>query len=179
MVILLPKMAREFSKFRNRVTAKELHEWLTKATVTEDQREAWLTKAPKDDADDKDVQAFVSQSPECLVDLALPAFHVSSEFDLTPALRKMGMRDATGDHPDFSAVGRGFENVRLAASHQAVIDVNEEGTEAAALSMGALFGEPGGRPVTFRVDQPFLFLIREDISGLILFAGVVEDPTRK
>jgi serpin B len=68
-----------------------------------------------------------------------------------------------------------------AAIHKAYIDVNEEGTEAAAAtgivmrSMIAARPEP---PIVFRADHPFLFLIRDNHSGAILFMGRVNDPTK-
>jgi len=67
------------------------------------------------------------------------------------------------------------------AVHKAFIDVNEEGTEAAAatgISIRAMaaFKEPP--PTVFRVDHPFVFFIRENSSGNILFIGRVTDPTR-
>lgn len=55
------------------------------------------------------------------------------------------------------------------------VEVNEEGTEAAAAT-GVGVGVTSG-PVTFRVDRPFLFVIRERLSGTVLFVGEVVDPT--
>jgi serpin B len=65
-----------------------------------------------------------------------------------------------------------------AALHKAFIEVNEEGTEAAAataviMTMGAAAPEPMPE---FRADHPFLFLIRDKKSGAILFMGRVMDP---
>jgi len=66
-----------------------------------------------------------------------------------------------------------------AVVHKAYVDVNEEGTEAAAATavvMG-LGGMPPQPPV-FRADHPFLFLIQENSTGSILFMGRVTDPTQ-
>jgi serpin B len=68
-----------------------------------------------------------------------------------------------------------------AAIHKAFVDVNEEGTEAAAAtgivmrSMAVTRQQP---PIVFRADHPFLFLIRDNRSGGILFMGRVTDPTK-
>ena len=62
--------------------------------------------------------------------------------------------------------------------HKAFIEVNEEGTEAAAATTVGIGITSVPRTITFTVDHPFLFVIRDDRSGIILFAGVVEDPTK-
>ncbi len=61
--------------------------------------------------------------------------------------------------------------------HKAYIDVNEEGTEAAAAT-GVVVGTTslGPPPVVFRADRPFLFLIRDTRSGSILFLGALHNP---
>ena len=66
--------------------------------------------------------------------------------------------------------------------HKAYIEVNEEGTEAAAATgvvMNMMAAAPGSeQPVpVFRADHPFLFLIQDNNTGVILFAGQVTDPT--
>jgi serpin B len=63
--------------------------------------------------------------------------------------------------------------------HKAFVDVNEEGTEAAAATaVGVEIGSvPAPAPkATFHADHPFLFLIHEDTTGSILFMGRVADP---
>ena len=62
--------------------------------------------------------------------------------------------------------------------HQAFVEVNEEGTEAAAATAVQIgFGGPSRLPV-FRADHPFLFLIRDNRDGSILFLGRVANPTQ-
>ncbi len=68
-----------------------------------------------------------------------------------------------------------------AAVHKAYIDVNEEGTEAAAatgITMTYAMAAQVQRPIVFRADHPFIFLIRDNKSGGILFMGRVVDPTK-
>ena len=67
--------------------------------------------------------------------------------------------------------------------HKAVIEVNEEGTEAAAVTASDMFTSCGlgwqdPPPVDFVADHPFAFFVVEEVSGAILFAGQVLDPTR-
>jgi serpin B len=62
--------------------------------------------------------------------------------------------------------------------HKAYVDVNEEGAEAAAAT-GGVVGLTAFRPSpVFRADHPFLFMIRDNHSGSILFLGRVVDPTK-
>ena len=70
-----------------------------------------------------------------------------------------------------------------AVFHQALVEVNEEGTEAAAatatgMTIGARPGRAEGWVPVFRADHPFLFAIRHRRSGEILFVGRMADPTR-
>jgi serpin B len=69
-----------------------------------------------------------------------------------------------------------------AAIHKAYIDVDEEGTEAAAATAVMIAGmamrqAPPQPPIVFRADHPFLFLLRDNSSGAILFLGRLTDPT--
>ena len=68
-----------------------------------------------------------------------------------------------------------------AVVHKAFVDVNEEGTEAAAATaivMNRMAAMPADQPPVFRADHPFLFLIRHEKSGAILFMGRIADPTK-
>jgi serpin B len=62
--------------------------------------------------------------------------------------------------------------------HKAFVEVNEEGTEAAAAT-AVVMKRNGGRKYTFRADRPFLFLIRDKATGNILFLGRVLDPRKE
>jgi len=111
------------------------------------------------------------------VDVSLPRFTMRCGFELSETLRAMGMTDAFDDEADFS----GIDGTRLlyisAVFHQAFVEVNEEGTEAAAAT--AVVMAPKGLPPpipTFRADRPFVFLIRENHTGSVLFLGRVVDP---
>jgi len=117
------------------------------------------------------------------VDVYLPKFHGDSKLGLNEVLASMGMQDAfDASRADFSGMdGRVGWLYISQVIHQAFIDVEERGTEAGAataviMSRSTAFG-PTSSPVEFRADHPFLFLIRENSTGSILFLGHVVDPT--
>ena len=93
-------------------------------------------------------------------------------------LKAMGMKDAFGDKADFSGMSSAKPPLYISAVvHKAFVDVNEEGTEAAAATGVAVktladYGE------WFRADHPFLFLIRDNATGSILFLGRCLNPTK-
>jgi serpin B len=114
--------------------------------------------------------------------LTLPKFKMTSEFELADALGALGMTQAfQRGAADFSGMTGKRDLWISAAIHEAFVDVNEEGTEAAAAtgivmrSMAMAYEPP---PIVFRADHPFVFLIRDNLSGGILFMGRVSDPTK-
>jgi serpin B len=116
------------------------------------------------------------------VDLALPRFKTSFKAGLGRLFMQAGMTRAFNlDLADFSGMtGRPAPQARIAISdviHRAVIEVTEEGTEAAAataVSMMAASLPPRSEP--FVVDRPFLFYITDETTGAILFQGRISDP---
>jgi serpin B len=114
------------------------------------------------------------------VTLALPRFRVTSGFALRPVLAALGMPLAFTPEADFSGITTA-ERLRIdEVVHKAYIDVNEEGTEAAAatavvMTASARIMDPEP-PVELIVDRPFLFAITDPRSGLPLFLGRVTDP---
>lgn len=112
-----------------------------------------------------------------VVDVKLPRFKFTAKFALKPTLSGMGMPAAFMPGADFSGGSTGYLHDVL---HQAFVDVNEKGTEAAAATGSFLetFGQPV-RPnlkANFHADHPFLFLIRDNRTGSILFVGKVSSP---
>jgi len=110
----------------------------------------------------------------------LPRFKMSSQFSLGDVLKKMGMPLAFDrNHADFSGISSPNELFIAAVIHKAFVDVNEEGTEAAAAT-GVVVAMRAARvpsqPAVFRADHPFLFLIRDNRSESILFMGRVNNP---
>jgi serine protease inhibitor len=110
----------------------------------------------------------------------LPKFKMSSQFTLNNTLIAMGMADAFNmGKADFSGMdGRKAWLYIAAAIHKAFIEVSEEGTEAAAAT-AVIMGVRSMPlpPPTFRADHPFLFLIRENSTGSLLFLGRMADPS--
>jgi serpin B len=114
------------------------------------------------------------------VELALPLFKIATKTDLIKHFQQMGMRLPFGARADFSGM-TGPNRSPLSISvieHAAVIEVTEEGTEAAAATAVVLAPGAGApqKPEPFRVDRPFLFFIVDDASGAILFQGRLLDP---
>lgn len=107
----------------------------------------------------------------------LPKFTMTKEFMLADVLRAMGMTDAFSLPPaDFSGMTGKKDLFISAVIHKAFVDVNEEGTEAAAAT-AVVMRASSVQMTVFRADHPFLFLIRDNRSGSILFIGRVVNPT--
>ncbi len=110
--------------------------------------------------------------------VSLPKFTFDNSFQLRSVLAELGMTDAFGSQADFT----GIADANLSISdvvHKTFIDVNEEGTEAAAAT-GVVIGVTSvvwnPPPVEFRADRPFLFALRDTHSGSLLFLGRVTQP---
>ena len=89
------------------------------------------------------------------------------------------MTDAFSPNADFSGMDGVRDLFLSAVVHKAYVDVNEEGTEAAAATGTVARAMALMRPLpipVFRADHPFLFLIRDNHSGSVLFLGRVVDP---
>jgi serpin B len=158
------------------------------AVVDSLERYGWPTPSPRTEQRD--------------VSLALPRFRVEQRTNLVPPLRAIGMGimfdSARADFgglltpsphrpPPCPPISQGTTGgyctrVRIdEATQDAFIDVNEEGTEAAAvtvLSFGIVVLSAGPPPIPFVVDRPFFFAIRDERTGTLLFTGYVADPKR-
>lgn len=113
------------------------------------------------------------------ITLQAPKFRLEWKDRLDDALRAMGMVTPFNGG-DWSPMSRADAN-DLVIDHvvqKTFVDVNEEGTEAAAVtSVGiGIVCACGPREVTVRIDRPFIFAIRERLSGTVLFLGVIEKP---
>jgi serpin B len=112
------------------------------------------------------------------VAIGLPKFKIESRFTLNDALANMGMPDAFRDKKaDFSGMTGNRDLHISSVIHKAWVEVNEEGTEAAAATVVHMAGRGAPlRAVVFRADHPFLFLIRDRPSGSVLFIGRLANP---
>jgi serpin B len=113
------------------------------------------------------------------VQLSLPKFRAESQFSLGKALSAMGMPVAFTGDADFSGIDpkRGLAISEVV--HKAFVDVSEQGTEAAAATgivmRHAIMRAPE-QAVVFRADHPFIFLIRDTGTGVVLFIGRLMNP---
>jgi serpin B len=122
--------------------------------------------------------AVVGQARAQSVKLSLPQFKVNYSIVCNEALAKLGMGSAFGSEADFThlfSASGGIDQV----IQKTYMDVNEEGTEAAAVTAVTMFARSAfhDEPINFVVDRPFIVAIRDDITGEILFLGSIVDPS--
>jgi len=147
MVVLLPKKTDGLAELEKTLTAQNLVSWLAK-------------------------------SQQQQVRVAFPKFKFTREFELNKKLAQMGMPLAFSSKADFSGmVGRKdlyISNV----IHKAFVDVHEKGTEAAAATAVVMdrLSAPPAVLQEFKADHPFVFVIRDNRTGSILFLGRVSNP---
>ncbi len=149
MVVLLPRQAAGLAEVEKDLTADNLTQWFSRLSPRE-------------------------------VNVTLPRFKMTQQLELNAILQAMGMTDAFNPiKADFSGITSQERLFIGLAMHKAFVDVNEQGTEAAAaigivMRSTAIMRLPSP-PVVFRADHPFIFPIRHP-SGAILFLGRVNDP---
>jgi len=151
MVVLLPYEVDGLAKLEDSLTTENLAAWT---------KRLWPTN----------VQVF------------LPRFKMTYAVGLNGLLQAMGMIDAFSKNAaNFAGMdGRADWLYIGAVLHKAFVEVNEEGTEAAAATAVVMVAKSAlsPPPPTFRADHPFLFLIRENSTGSILFLGRVTNPAQ-
>ncbi len=111
------------------------------------------------------------------IDVFLPKFEMTLNYELNENLIDLGMRDAFSMSADFSGMNGLGDLCISAVLHKAFIKVDEEGTEATAAT-AVILGNYSAGPDTpvFRANHPFIFMITHKETGSILFLGKVEDP---
>jgi serpin B len=120
---------------------------------------------------------WVGSLAEQKVNLSLPRFKARTTRRLENDLQELGMKLAFGK-ADFTGITRTLPLAISAVVHEAVIEVNEEGTRAAAATAVVMRTTSVAPPIpTVRADHPFLYVIRDPASGVILFMGRVQNPT--
>jgi len=114
-----------------------------------------------------------------LVDLQLPKFKFSSRFDLMGSLDALGLGSLAKQFDAGPMLGTSQPMMLSQLLHGAEIEVDENGTRAAAATIGAVAGTAIRRdpePVAFHVDRPFAFVIVQNATQAPLFEGAVYDP---
>ncbi len=114
------------------------------------------------------------------VNLTLPKFDISSQESLIPILQALGMQDVFSEGAaDFSGIDGGRDLYVGLLEQRAVMQVDEVGTTASATTdIGGLGGGGPLPPITYvTIDHPFLFVIRDTVTGAIVFTAQVVDPT--
>ena len=128
-----------------------------------------------------DLPSLFSQNKKDIkVDLRLPRFKLSHSLTLSDSLKQMGMEDMFNkDKADLSGITGENDDLYVSSVLQKVfVEVNEEGSEATAateLTIRRRCLPPPNQK--FNVDHPFLFIIRDRLTGMILFQGRVVDPS--
>lgn len=111
------------------------------------------------------------------VDIMLPRFKFPYEIELNDVLTDMGMGIAFGSAADFRGINRGGVLNIDYVKQKTFVEVNEEGTEAAAVTVVAIERTSVGPSKTyFHVTRPFLFAITEKTTGAVMFIGTVKNP---
>jgi serpin B len=154
MILFLPKKKNDLAGLEKKFTSENVNKWLSQLRKEDDAR------------------------------ITIPKFKMTSKFDLEKTLPEMGMKDLfSAGVADLSGM-TGSKNLFISqVIHKAFVDVNEEGTEAAAAT--AIIARPTSAPIkprtppVFTADHPFLFVIRDNRSESILFMGRVSDPSAK
>ncbi len=125
---------------------------------------------------------LVKLSPQ-LLQVSLPRFKLEGSFELKDSLSNMGMRDAfDAKTADFSGISSS-ERLKIdSIIHKTFIQVDEAGTEAAAVTSVAMglmsvMTEHPEEPVVFRADHAFIYMVKQRSTGTILFMGRVSNPS--
>uniref|UniRef100_A0A8C1R3F8 Leukocyte elastase inhibitor n=1 Tax=Cyprinus carpio TaxID=7962 RepID=A0A8C1R3F8_CYPCA len=111
------------------------------------------------------------------VEVSLPRFRMEETYDMKALLVSLGMVDAfDSQRADFSGLSPNNDLVLSKVVHKSFVEVNEEGTEAAAATGAVMMMRCLMRPERFNADHPFLFFIRHNPSKSVLFYGRVCSP---
>ena len=143
MLIMLPDEKTALSNFEKGLTAGKLSEW----------------------------QAAMKAS---YVSLSVPRFRTEASYELSDMLKEMGMPSAFNGEANFSGINGRMDMFIGGVLHKTFIEVGEEGTEAAAATaviLSKMSAPAPETPIEFRADRPFVYIIRDNASGAILFIG--------
>jgi serpin B len=130
----------------------------------------------------EDYISWIDEMYETKADIYLPKFKFETSYTLNDYLEGLGMEKAFTSEADFSGID-GTKNLFISSVlHKAFVEVNEEGTEAAAataviMNLKAVSPDEPPERITFDCNHPFIFTIHHKETGTILFMGTVDDPS--
>lgn len=147
MVVVLPKSDLTLAAFEMALTADRVKQWL-------------------------------GQMQKQHVRVTFPRFKSRTAFKLNDQLSQLGMPTAFSEKSDLSGIFFDARGIRITnVIHETFVAVDERGTEAAAATAVVSGGDSAPVTIPFQVDRPFLMLIRDTVTGCVLFIGRVFDPT--
>jgi serine protease inhibitor len=127
---------------------------------------------------DANFTSWISQMSKRKTDVSFPRFKYGFKKKLKDVLSDMGMGIAFTEGADFSNISDQYDLLINDVTHQSFIETNEEGTEAAAatvVDIGMTSMPPAS--LVFKMDHPFMYIIRETTTNSIIFMGRVSDPS--
>lgn len=125
---------------------------------------------------DENLSAWLAAADTSGVELHMPKFKMEYKKELNETLAALGMGIAFSSDADFSNMVNGSRSLNISeVMHKTFLEVNEEGTEAAAVTSVGI-GVTSAGPSVLNIDRPFVFLIREKSSNTILFIGKLMQP---
>jgi serpin B len=129
------------------------------------------------DLDEAQVERLVASMKGDMTEVTLPKFKVESSLQLKTALQALGLATAFSPGADYSGISVEPGFALSEVLHKTFVDVNEKGTEAAAVTVPMAAGAAMRRKKSeFKADRPFLFVIRDLPTKTTLFMGRVVDP---
>ena len=165
------------------VTAVQIPYWNGSASDSQPGRLAAMVVMPTSESlgtwlqglDPTTWQALVGRLRPTAVRLTMPAFSLSSSTDLNSALEALGIRTAFSPSADFSGLSPDGLTLSL-VKQDATLRVDRFGTVASAATASVISPTAVFAATPITIDHPFLFVVRDTVTGTVLFAATVEQP---
>lgn len=129
-----------------------------------------------DELNDSNWNQWMNSFSVAGLNVHLPKFKYEYKQELKPILIDLGMGNAFSDAANFSGISKDKQLRISRVIHQSFIEVNEEGTEAAAATVVVVGDTSAGPPSAIHIDRPFFFAIKEKQTNSIVFMGNVKNP---